>query len=251
MALHQSNEADRSSAMSQWSEDSGLRAFMLGVYGKLSLGLMLAGAVAWAVASVPQLSQLMFRTVGGQLTGYTPMGLAVVIAPLALLFISAFAIRQPTARGSGLLYWSVVALIGASLGALFLVYVGGSIAVSFLITAAAFGALSLWGYVTHRNLTGLGSFLVMGVAGLVIAMIVNFFVRSSALYFLVDVAGVLIFAGLIAYDTQRLKRLYQEAAENQASLATATNFGALTLFINFVNLFQFLLSLTGQRRRRL
>jgi uncharacterized protein len=247
--LRQSNETGGGFTLIEGAADAGLRTFMLGVYTKLALGLGLAGAFAWVVGNVPEVSRVMFNSVAGEVVGYTPIGLVVVFAPLALLVASAFVMRRPSARGSGLLYWSVVTLIGASLGGLFFVYVGGSLATTFLITAAAFGALSLWGYATHRNLTGLGSFLLVGVAGLIIAMLVNLFVRSSALYLAVDVAGVLIFAGLIAYDTQRLKLVYQEAAADQASLATATSYGALTLFINFINLFQFLLSLTGQRRR--
>jgi FtsH-binding integral membrane protein len=229
--------------------DAGLRAFMLGVYNKLALGLALAGAIAWVVGDVPQVGQLMFRTVAGQPTGYTLLGMVVVFAPLVLLMGSGFVMRQPTARGAGLLYWSIVALIGASLGVLFLIYTGGSLAMTFFITAAAFGALSLWGYTTRRNLGRLGTFLLMGLVGLIVASLVNMFVRSSALYFLVDVAGVLIFSGLIAWDTQRLKLTYDQLAADDVSLAVATNYGALSLFINFINLFQFLLMMTGQRRR--
>lgn len=229
--------------------DAGLRAFLVGVYNKLALGLVLAGAIAWVVGNVPEVGQLMFRTVGGQVAGYTPLGLGVVFAPLILLIGSGFVMRNPTARGAGLLYWSIVALIGASLGVLFLIYTGGSLGVTFFITAAAFGSLSLWGYATKRNLSGFGSFLMMGLVGLILATVVNMFIRSSALLFVVDIAGVLIFSGLIAYDTQRLKTVYAQMADDQASLAVATNYAALSFFINFVNLFQFLLMLTGERRR--
>lgn len=249
MAVRPLNEPALRAVSAAPVTDERLRAFLIGVYNKLGLGLGLAGAIAWAVGNVPAIGQLMFRTVGGQVAGYTPLGLAVVFAPLILLLGAGFVMRNPTARSAGLLYWSIVALIGASMGVLFLVYTGGSLGVTFLITAAAFGSLSLWGYVTKRNLSGLASFLMMGLVGLIIASVVNMFVRSSALYFVVDIAGVLIFAGLIAYDTQRLKTVYAQLGGDEASLAVATNFAALSFFINFVNLFQFLLMLTGERRR--
>jgi FtsH-binding integral membrane protein len=243
------NEPALAPARAAAATDAGLRAFMIGIYNKLALGLVLAGAIAWVVGNVPQVGQLMFRSVAGQPVGYTFLGMVVVFAPLVLLMGSSFVMRTPTARGAGLLYWSIVALIGASLGVLFLIYTGGSLATTFFITATAFGALSLWGYTTKRNLGRLGTFLLMGLVGLIVASLVNIFLRSSALYFVVDIAGVLIFSGLIAWDTQRLKLAYDQLAADDVSLAVATNYGALSLFINFINLFPFLLMLTGQRRR--
>ena len=229
--------------------DAGLRAFMLGIYGKLALGLVVSGAVAWTVGNVPAVSSLLLRFSGGQLVGYTLLGMIVLFSPLVLMLAAGFVMRAPTAVGTGLLYWAIVALIGASLGTLFFVYTGGSLASTFFITAAAFGGLSLWGYTTKRSLTRLGAFLSMGLIGLVIAMVVNLFLRSPVLYFVTNVAGVLIFSGLIAWDTKRLALVYDKVGGDTASTAVATNFGALSLFLDFVNLFQFLLALTGQRQR--
>ncbi len=156
--------------------------------------------------------------------------------------------RNATPRTSGIYYWTVVSLIGAGLGGLTLVYTGASLASTFLITAAAFGALSLFGYTTKRNLTGFGSFLIVGLIGLVIASVVNMFLHNSMMQFLISVLGVFIFAGLIAYDTQRLKMQYYDLGGDQAAMGVATNYGALSLYLNFINLFQFLLALFGNRR---
>jgi uncharacterized protein len=153
-----------------------------------------------------------------------------------------------TSGAASALYWTIVALIGASLGVVGLIYTGMSIASMFLVTATAFGALSLVGYTTKKDLSGFGSFLIVGVVGLVIASLVNLFLQSAAVQFIVSVIGVFVFAGLIAYDTQRLKLTYHELGANEAARSVATNYGALSLYINFINLFQFLLSLFGQRR---
>lgn len=229
--------------------DAGLRAFMLGIYRKLALGLVVSGAVAWTVGNVPAVSSLLLRFSGGQLAGYTLLGMLVLFSPLILMLASGFVMRTPTAAGTGLLYWAIVALLGASLGTLFFVYTGGSLASTFFVTAAAFGGLSLWGYTTKRSLTGFGTFLSMGLIGLLVAMVVNLFLRSPLLYFVTNLAGVLIFSGLIAWDTKRLALVYDKVGGDAAAAAVATNFGALSLFLDFVNLFQFLLALTGQRRR--
>jgi FtsH-binding integral membrane protein len=147
-----------------------------------------------------------------------------------------------------LLYWAVVASIGAGLGIVFLRYTGGSLASTFFVTAASFGALSLVGYTTKKDLTAMGSFLIMGVIGLIIASIVNIFMQSGTLYLIISGLGVLIFAGLIAYDTQRLKMTYYQLGGDRAAMGVATGFGALSLFINFVNLFHFLLAFMGGNR---
>jgi FtsH-binding integral membrane protein len=229
--------------------DAGLRSFMIGVYNKVALGLVLSGAIAWVTASVPAIRDLLFVVDGaGRLAGMTVLGMIVAFAPVVILLGAAFAMRQASPRSSGLLYWSIVSLIGASLGVLVLRYTGQSIATTFFVTAASFGALSLFGYTTKRDLGPIGSFLIVGVFGLIIASIVNIFVRSNAMAFVISAAGVLVFAGLIAYDTQRLKAAYYELGADQAARGVATNFGALTLYINFINLFQFLLQFMGQRR---
>jgi FtsH-binding integral membrane protein len=231
------------------ARDAGLRAFMIGVYNKVALGLVLSGAIAYVTSSVPAVRDLLFVVDGaGRLAGITALGMVVAFAPLLILLVSGFTQREPSPRSSGVLYWTIVSLIGASLGVLVLRYTGQSIATTFFVTAAAFGALSLFGYTTKRNLGPLGSFLIVGLIGLIIAMVVNMFVRSAATAFVINAAGVLIFAGLIAYDTQKLKLAYYQLGGDQAGLGVATNYGALTLYISFINLFQFLLSFMGARR---
>ncbi len=230
------------------SVDAGLRSFMLGVYNKLAVGLGLAGLLAAITAYVPPVRDLLFVVEGGRLMGVTPLGMIVQFSPLVMLFIAMFAMRNPNPRQAGMLYWAVVATIGAGLGVLAFIYTGGSIASTFFVSAAAFGGLSLFGYTTKRDLSGMGSFLIMGVIGLVLAMIVNMFLQSPALMFAISAIGVLIFSGLIAYDTQRLKTTYYALGGNEAAMSVATSFGALSLFINFINLFQFLLMFMGVSR---
>jgi len=157
-------------------------------------------------------------------------------------------IRNPSPRAAGAVYWSVVAGIGAGLGVWLLAYTGSSVALTFLITATAFGALSLFGYTTKKDLSGFGSFLLMGLFGLVLASLVGLFWHPPGFSFIISVLGVLIFAGLIAYDTQNLKMTYYQLGGDSASMAVATNYGALNLYLNFINLFQFLLQFTGNRR---
>ncbi len=229
------------------SVDAGLRSFMLGVYNKVALGLVLSAALAFLTGAYPPVRDLMYQVTA---TGIkmTLLGMIVSFAPLVLLLVSGFAIRNPTPASSGAIYWTIVSLIGASLGVVVLLYTGASIASTFLITAASFGALSLVGYTTKKDLTGMGSFLIMGLIGLILASVVNMFLHSSAMAFIVNVLGVLIFAGLIAYDTQRLKMTYYQLGGDHAAMGVATNYGALSLYINFINLFQFLLQFLGQRR---
>ncbi|MGQ3040168.1 MAG: Bax inhibitor-1/YccA family protein [Brevundimonas sp.] len=230
------------------SVDAGLRSFMLGVYNKLALGLVVAGVLAYVTGNVPAVQQLLFAVGPDGRVGLTMLGMAVQFAPLVLLFGSMFFMKNPTAGGVNLLYWAVVSTIGAGMGLLFLRYTGESIASTFFVTAAAFGGLSLFGYTTKKNLTGMGSFLIMGVIGLVIASIVNIFLGSGTLYLIISGLGVLIFSGLIAYDTQRLKMTYYDLGGDRAAMGVATGFGALSLFINFINLFQFLLAFMGGNR---
>ena len=229
------------------SVDAGLRSFMLGVYNKVALGLLLSAALAFLTGAYPPVRDLLFvQTVRG--VGFTGLGTIVAFAPLAVILFAGFLLRNPSPASSGYLYWTIVSLIGASLGAVVVLYTGASIAQTFLITAASFGALSLVGYTTKKDLTGMGSFLIMGVFGLILASLVNVFLHSPALYMAVNALGVLIFAGLIAYDTQRLKTTYYRLGGNEAAMGVATNYGALSLYINFINLFQFLLSFMGNRR---
>ena len=229
--------------------DAGLRSFMLGVYNKLALGLVVSGALAWVVGNVPAVQQLFYIPgPSGEILGMTPLGWAVQFAPLVLIFGSMFLMKRPSPAMTNILYWAVVSTMGLSLGWIFLVYTGASVATTFFVTAAAFGGLSLYGYTTKRDLGPMGTFLIMAVIGLVIASVVNMFMASSTLYWIITFAGVLIFSGLIAYDTQRLKLTYYELGGNQSALSVATSFGALSLFISFVNLFLFLLRIFGASR---
>jgi FtsH-binding integral membrane protein len=229
------------------SVDAGLRAFMLGVYNKVALGLVLSAAMAYLTGAYPPVRDLMFGERPDGRFGFTMLGMIVAFSPLVILLGSRF-VATTTPRSSGIVYWSIVTLIGASLGTVVLLYTGASIATTFLITATAFGALSLAGYTTKKDLSGFGSFLIMGLIGLLLAMLVNMFLHSGMMAFVVNVIGVLIFAGLTAYDTQRLKLTYYHLGGDTAGLGVATNYGALSLYLDFINLFQFLLSLTGSRR---
>jgi FtsH-binding integral membrane protein len=230
------------------SVDAGLRSFMLGVYNKMALGLLLSAVLAWVTADFAPVQQLLYVvTPEGRLAGFTPLGTLIRFVPLVVL-LGAMFMRNPSPRASGAIYWTVVASIGAGMGVWLLAYTGVSVATTFLITAAAFGALSLVGYTTKKDLTGFGSFLIMGLFGLVLTSLVGVFLHLPGLTFVVNVLGVLIFAGLIAYDTQRLKMTYYWMGGDQASMAVATNYGALNLYLNFINLFQFLLQFTGDRR---
>jgi FtsH-binding integral membrane protein len=230
--------------------DAGLRAFMLGVYNKVALGLILSAALAYLTSQVEPVRNLLYVMApdGVHVRGMTILGMILAFSPLAVILFGSFALRNATPRSSGILYWSIVALMGASLGVLALIYTGASIASTFLITAIAFGGLSLYGYVTKRDLTGFGSFLIVGLIGLIIASVVNMFLHNGMMGFIISVLGVFIFAGLIAYDTQRLKMTYYALGGNQTAMGVATNYGALSLYINFINLFQFLLSIFGSRR---
>lgn len=235
-------------APADMSVDAGLRAFMLGVYNKVALGLVLSAALAWVTSSFPPIANLLYTQAANGRVGFTLFGMVLAFAPLAVLLFGGLAMRNPSPRTSGIMYWTVVSLIGASLGVLVLRYTGQSIASTFLITAAAFGGLSLFGYTTKRDLTGFGSFLIIGLVGLLIASVVNIFLQSGLMGFIISVVGVLIFAGLIAYDTQRLKMTYYQLGEDRAALGVATNYGALSLYLDFINLFQFLLAIFGGRR---
>lgn len=229
------------------SIDAGLRAFMLGVYNKMAMGLVLSGILAFLTSQVPPIRDIFFITAENGRVGFTMAGWILQFAPLAAMFIGMFAMRNPSKTGASLYYWGIVSLIGAGLGVLALRYTGESLATTFFVTASAFGALSLWGYTTKKNLTGFGTFLIMGLFGLIIAMVVNIFLQSPMMQFVISGLGVLIFSGLIAFDTQRLKFEYSYMREDATALSVATSFGALSLYLNFINLFQFLLAFLGDR----
>jgi FtsH-binding integral membrane protein len=223
--------------------DAGLRGFMLGVYNKMALGLLLSGILAFVVGSNQQLTMTLLTP---------PLAYVVMFGPIAILLVSMFAMRNPSPVGANLVYWSVVTLIGVGMGAIVYVYARipdgmTTVAKAFLVTSASFGALSLWGYTTKKDLSGFGTFLIMGVIGIVIASVVNLFLQSSAMSFAISVIGVLVFAGLTAYKTQMLKYMYYDIGGDQRAMSVATTFGALSLYLTFINLFQFILSLMSPR----
>ena len=229
--------------------DAGLRGFPLGVYNKVALGLLVSAALAYLTASYPPVRDLLYRvSPDGYLVGLTNLGMAIKFAPLLMVLLLMFGMRNPSPRSAGIMYWAIVATIGAGLGVWVLTYTGVSVASTFLITATAFGGLSLFGYVTKKDMSGFGSFLIVGLIGIIVAMVANLFLHSAMLAFVVNVIGVLIFAGLIAFDTQKLKMTYYALGGNQAAMNVATSFGALRLYLDFINLFQFLMSLFGVRR---
>jgi uncharacterized protein len=233
--------------------DLGLRRYMLGIYNKVALGLALAAGLAHVTATAPPVRDLLFKTVAmdgaAPQVGLTGLGAVVAFSPIVLLLLAGPLLRRASPLTTGVVYWSVVSLIGVSMGALLLTFTGGSIATTLAVTAGAFGGLSLAGYATSRDLSGLRGFLVMGVVGLIAALVLNLALHSSLIAYVANMAGVLIFAGLIAYDTQRLKMAYHALGGDRAAMSVATNYGALSLFINFINLFQFLLMMMSGERR--
>ncbi|MCO5161542.1 MAG: Bax inhibitor-1/YccA family protein [Mesorhizobium sp.] len=236
--------------------DEGLRAYMLKVYNLMALGLAITGLAALgtmmlattndpAAAAATLGNGKMLTSLGLALYG-SPLKWVVMLAPLGMVFFLSARIHTLSVSAAQTTFWIFAALMGLSLSSIFLVYTSASIVQTFFITAASFGALSLFGYTTKRDLTGWGSFLIMGVFGLIIAMVVNIFLASPALQFAISAIGVLIFAGLTAYDTQKIKEMYFEGDEVLVAGRKAI-MGALTLYLDFINLFSFLLSFLGNR----
>ena len=222
--------------------DQGLRAFMLGVYNNMALGLAITGLVAYGTAQFAATNEAFAQTLYA-----SPLRWVIMLAPLAFVFgLSAMVHRMHPATAR-LVFFAFAAVMGLSLSSIFLVFTDTSIARTFFVTAASFGALSLWGYTTKRDLSAWGSFLIMGVVGIIIAMIVNIFLASSALQFAISAIGVLIFSGLTAYDTQRLKHTYDIVAGDAVAAGRASIIGALQLYLDFINLFMFLLQFMGNR----
>ena len=227
--------------------DVGLRQYMLKVYNLMASGLALTGIVAAIVANSEAMQALFFQVMPNGGVGMTGLGWLALIAPVVMVFALSMGISRMQASTAQGLFWAYAALMGVSLAPIFLVYTGESVARVFFITAASFGSLSLYGYTTKKDLTGFGSFLIMGLFGLIIASVVNIFLASSAMQFVISVAGVLIFAGLTAYDTQKIKQTYW-AGNGQEGAAKSAIMGALTLYLDFINLFIMLMRLLGDRR---
>jgi len=225
--------------------DEGLRAYMLTVYNYMASALVLTGLMAFVTVNTPALMNMMFA-VSERGVAPTMLGWIITFAPLALVFFLSFRINHMQASTAQMVFWIYAGLVGVSLSPILLVYTGASVAKTFFVTAAAFGSLSLYGYTTKRNLSGMGSFLIMGLFGLIIASVVNIFLGSSTMDFVISVAGVLIFAGLTAYDTQKIKLMYLEADGRETATKKAV-MGALSLYLDFINMFLFLLRFMGNR----
>ena len=234
--------------------DEGLRVYMLKVYNYMASGIFITGFI----------SLILFKFSGGYNIQLTPMGITgtndlgdliyksplmwvLMLAPLGVVFYMSFGIRKMSAAKAQTTFWIFAALMGASLSSIFLIYTGTSITRVFFITAGTFGAMSIYGYTTKRDLTKLGSFLMMGLIGIIIASIVNMFMQSPKMYFVISILGVLIFVGLTAYDTQKIKNMYM-VSDSGEIMGKKAVMGALTLYLDFINLFIMLLRLFGQRR---
>jgi FtsH-binding integral membrane protein len=216
--------------------DAGLRRHMLSIYNYMASGVLLSGLVAMLFAQSGFAAQVMA----------TPLRWLIVLAPLGFVFGMSFGANRMRTSTLQALFWGFAIAMGLSMSTIFLVYTGASIATTFFATAAAFAGLSLVGYTTKKDLSAMGSFLIMGVVGILVAMVINIFVGSSVLQLAISVLGVLIFAGLTAYDTQRLKQQYYQLAGTDFA-GKAIVLGALSLYLDFINMFQFLLAFTGQR----
>jgi hypothetical protein len=217
--------------------DEGLRSYMLRVYNYMGSALALTGIVAYLTANSPVMMNAIFGT---------PLMWVVMLAPLGLVFFLSAKIQTMSATAAQTTFWVFAVLMGMSLASIFVVYTGTSIARVFFITAGLFGTMSLYGYTTKRDLTGMGSFLMMGLIGIILASVVNWFLQSSALEFAISVIGVLVFVGLTAYDTQKIKEMYA-ASDSAAVMSKKAIMGALRLYLDFINLFLMLLRLFGNR----
>ena len=231
--------------------DEGLRAYMVRVYNYMAGGVFLTGLVAYVTfsAAVAERSGPGRRglTEFGQLLYNSPLKWAVMLAPLAFVFFLSFRVNKMSVGVAQISFWLFAAVMGLSLSSIFLVFTGESITQVFFVTAATFAALSLYGYTTKRDLSTWGTFLFMGVIGIVVAALVNLWLQSSALQFAISVIGVLVFAGLTAYDTQRIKNGYYEVMGDMTATSKAAILGALSLYLDFINMFTMLLSLFGKR----
>ena len=270
------SDYDRNIATAQYGQtigqttvavDEGLRAYMLRIYNYMVLGLAITGLAALGIymlsvtgdaaaaakvlrngVEVPaRIAGNMYLTSVGYYVFLSPLKWVIMLAPLALVFLISFGIERMRPATAQVVFWIFAALMGLSLGSIFMVFTHTSIVRVFFITAASFGALSLWGYTTQRDLSGMGSFLLMGLFGIILASLVNIFMASSMLQFVISVVGVLVFAGLTAYDTQRLRSEYLYGAMDGETMERSSILGALSLYLNFINLFTLLLQLLGTK----
>lgn len=226
-------------AATQAQFDAGLRRYMLSIYNYMGSGVLLTGIVALLFVQSGWAQSVMF--------GPGILKWLIMLSPLAFVMVMSFGLNRLSLPSLQACFWGFATIMGLSMSTIFLVYTGASVAQTFFATAAAFAGLSLWGYTTKRDLSGMGTFLIMGVVGLSVAMIANLFMQSSAMALAISAIGVLVFAGLTAYDTQRIKSMYAEVSGSEAT-GKAIIMGALSLYLDFINMFQFLLSFLGERR---
>ncbi len=219
------------------ARDAGLRSYMLKVYNYMASAVLLTGIVAMVFAGSGFAAQVMA----------TPLRWLIILSPLAIVFAMSFGVNRMKESTLQALFWSFAVLMGLSMSTIFLVFTGVSIAQTFFAVTASFLGLSLWGYTTKKDLSGFGTFLIMGVVGLLVAMIINIFLQSTAMHLAISAIGVLLFAGLTAYDTQKIKSMYAYVSGTDMVGKTVI-MGALTLYLDFINMFQFLLSFMGDRR---
>jgi FtsH-binding integral membrane protein len=239
--IMQNNRYASQAATESTTLDAGLRSYMLGVYNHMTTALALTGFAAFGTKmlamSNPAVAQLLFGT---------PLSYVIMFAPLAMVMWMSFRINKMSPAKARTLFYVYAALMGVSLSVILLTFTGASVARAFFITAGAFAGLSIYGYTTKRDLTAMGGFLIVGVFGLILASIVNLFVQSSGMEFLISIVGVLLFAGLTAYDTQKIKSMYY-AGDSRDVAARKSIFGALTLYLDFINMFLFMVQLLGNR----
>jgi FtsH-binding integral membrane protein len=252
MAQIDNRYAQAGSARTDVVVDEGLRAYMLRVYNYMAGGVLLTGIVAYLTFSAAVVERTgpgrRGLTEFGQLIYTSPLKWVIMLSPLAFVFFLSFRVNKMSLGAAQISFWAFAAVMGLSLSSIFLVFTGQSITQVFFVTAIAFGGLSLYGYTTKKDLSGWGSFLIMGVIGIIAASLVNLFLQSSALQFAISVIGVLVFAGLTAYDTQRIKDGYYEVMGDATAMAKGAIMGALNLYLDFINLFVMLLQLFGSRR---
>ncbi len=230
--------------------DEGLRAYMLKVYNYMATGVLLTGIIALLTfkMGVQEITSMgIILTPFGDAIYNSALAWVVMLAPLGIVFYMSFGINKMSAAKAQTAFWVFAALMGLSLSSILLVYTGLSVTRVFFITSATFGAMSIYGYTTKRDLTKMGSFLMMGLIGIIIASLVNIFLKSPMMYFAISIIGVLIFVGLTAYDTQKIKNMYA-ASDSGELMGKKAVMGALTLYLDFINLFIMLLRLFGQRR---
>ena len=241
------NQKNLAQATAKAYVDEGLRQYMLKVYNYMSGGLCITALVAYMIANTSAIRLFFNISPAGQLLGMSGLGWLALLSPFVMIFAFGWVLQRGTLAQVQATFWGFAALMGASLAPIFITYTGTSITRIFLITAAMFGGMSLYGYTTKKDLTSMGSFMTMGLWGIIIAMVVNFFLQSPGLYYALSVLSVVVFTGLTAYDTQRIRAYYNEGSNGDINARTAIS-GALMLYMDFINLFLALLRLFGDRR---